>query len=426
MTAPSSTSAGSTAAPDQPSSRERGKARLFGDGAARPASPHPGHIPALDGVRGLAVLLILAFHFGVGVRFFVTDHAVARLTGAGWIGVDLFFVLSGFLITGILFDSRRSQHYFRNFYMRRLLRIFPLYYFALLVAALLSLSFPDLPLHGLTNPIWLVLYLQNFAIAAEGWGAIPEHLSHYWSLAVEEQFYLLWPLLVWRASRARVMALAAAVIVLAPLLRTALVLNDVSPTAVFVLTPTRADALAVGAFLAMAVRGPGGVEAVARLAGIVGALAAIGVLAIVVARGTIGVDDPLMQTLGYSLIAIAFGGLIAAALAWRVVEAAFSAPVLRWFGRYSYGIYVWHYLIYFFFHEVTVIADWVGATRGGPYALYVAVSIALTVGIAVASYHLFEAPFLRLKARFAAPPPATTDTPAAATVWGPGSERDRR
>src|SRR4051812_39004746 len=111
-------------------------------GASRRA--HEGFIPALDGLRGIAILLVLFHHFTIYRPDRGLDKWLANIPAAGWIGVDVFFVLSGFLITGILLDARDRRHYFRNFYARRALRIFPLYYLVVFVGLILLPKLPDM------------------------------------------------------------------------------------------------------------------------------------------------------------------------------------------------------------------------------------------------------------------------------------------
>ena len=159
------------------------------------------HIPALDGIRGLAILLVLLCHFplyGDMQPTIFIDKLFYAMTRAGWCGVDLFFVLSGFLITGILYDAKGSRFFFRNFYMRRCLRIFPLYY-GVLAVFFVIVPFV-LPLGRnyelfLKDQAWYWSYLTNIKIAIEGWPKFYA-LAHFWSLAVEEQFYFVWPFVV--------------------------------------------------------------------------------------------------------------------------------------------------------------------------------------------------------------------------------------
>src|ERR1035441_8464452 len=156
------------------------------------------HYPALDGLRGVAILAVFFYHFAGGQssrNIFV--QIWSGVAGIGWMGVDLFFVLSGFLITGILFDTAHKQAKVRNFYARRSLRIFPLYYGVLLVFLLLT---PVLPLHWRPGHLLYFFYLSNvMPILTPGLSSPGPKMvvGHLWSLAVEEQFYLIWPFIVW-------------------------------------------------------------------------------------------------------------------------------------------------------------------------------------------------------------------------------------
>ena len=198
------------------------------------------HVPALDGIRGLAVLLVMMEHLfwsnsTTGNRIF---DAMSAVRASAWVGVDLFFVLSGFLITGILFDSLNSDGYFKNFYSRRVLRIFPLYYGFMLL--LICLTHP-LHLEWQGTQYILLTYTQNLGLFTKNWtGFRPAsfvNLNHFWSLAVEEQFYFAWPLIVFFVRDVRKLIFTALTLSVAALiLRVVLVSRDADPMLIYVFT----------------------------------------------------------------------------------------------------------------------------------------------------------------------------------------------
>jgi peptidoglycan/LPS O-acetylase OafA/YrhL len=277
------------------------------------------HIPVLDGLRGVAIALVLVYHFSQAAGVPKESKGwFAHIAGVGWSGVDLFFVLSGFLITGILYDIKESPTYFRSFFARRILRIFPLYYGLLIVVfGIIPLVAPSLAAEA--QPVadrqgWLWAYGANFCLAREGPGSLTAgwcRLSHFWSLAVEEHFYLVWPLVVYLLGRRSLLYFCGAVMVVALTLRVALVWAGRSPMAIVVLTPCHMDTLALGAFVALAARGPGGLGPFRRAAPLVALTSAALLTALFIRnRGLEPMQDPLTQTAGYSLVALFCAALL--------------------------------------------------------------------------------------------------------------------
>lgn len=378
----------------------------------RSDKPSAKHVPVLDGIRGLAIVLVMFHHFfhGIPQAGSFLDRAVFGLATRGWIGVDLFFVLSGYLITGILFDAKGQDGYFRNFYARRLLRIFPAYYSLLVVffVVLNSVPHPSLEAYlaeSAPDQVWHWTYLTNFRIAWRGSWYAHDMPNVFWSLAIEEQFYLVWPLVVLLGSRLALMRLCAVLFVLTLGVRVGLALaSDVSWVSSFVLTPARMDGLVVGAFLALAARGPGGLAAARRPAWITAAFAAIFVLYLETQHGEDWRDDP-MQTLRFSGYALVFGATLTLAVTaggGTLLHAAFAGRPMRFLGKYSYALYLWHSPM------DTWTRSLLGADRAGPLMgshvpaalLHSAVAGVLSVGVALASWNLVEKHFLKLKRFF--------------------------
>jgi len=367
---------------------------------AQAATHGSSHVRALDGIRGLAILLVLIYHLGNSVAVEFGLPRAFRVTGLGWVGVDLFFVLSGFLITGILYDSKGNSHYFKNFYMRRALRIFPLYFSALLFLLLLRTAWPSLGLYGTSSDAWLWAYLTNVVMAVNGAGAFGL-MDHFWSLAIEEQFYLVWPFVVFSLDRAGAMRVAFAMCLVAPLLRILLAFTTDNSIAIYVLSPTRMDALAMGALLALATRGQDAVDV--RTLVRPAAWTALGVLmvlmAIVALSDDVSAHSQAMQTVGLSLVALLGGTAIVLALA-SPARHLFEHGVMRWFGKYSYGLYVWHPILWMIiFHS-----GWARSLRGSDPTQALVLSLVAAIGLlllfVMCSWYLMESQFLKLKVKF--------------------------
>jgi peptidoglycan/LPS O-acetylase OafA/YrhL len=345
------------------------------------------HVPSLDGVRGLAIVLVLAFHAWP-----------SQWTSFGWMGVDLFFVLSGFLITGILADGRDTAHRARTFYIRRILRIMPLYYAVLiLMFMVLPLVYrpTDLVYAQLSHDqVWYWTYTSNWLLGLQ----IPPHfnyMNHFWSLAVEEQFYLVWPLVVWHTSRKTALRIALCAIAGALLCRIVLAGAGVWWLATYFITPCRLDALGVGSVIALALRAPGDPAVTARRVGDRMVRAAIGVTALVVVALAIGdrgfaAKVRLPVTVNLTAVAWIFGLLVTIA-ATRQPRVLGWGP-LRTAGKYSYGLYVIHPFVFAF-----LTAYW---PSSGVFTRGVGV-VAVSATLAWLSYQGFEKRFLQLKNKLA-------------------------
>jgi peptidoglycan/LPS O-acetylase OafA/YrhL len=366
------------------------------------------HVRALDGIRGVAVLAVMSSHLFRSnyVRGGLLGTAVGRVFSFGAKGVDLFFVLSGFLITGILYDSLHDTGYFRKFYTRRCLRIFPLYYGVLIVLFALT---SVLEIHWNKMQWSLLLYLQNTNLLFPIWNFGHPHgldLMHFWSLAVEEQFYFVWPLAVFLIRDRKKLLVACGVgFVGAFLYRYYLVLHDAPYQFINCSTLCRADSLLAGGALALLVRGPEKVV-IHRFARPVfwGAAVFLGVLNILGAKlaahpGWESKVDANYLAIQYSIFAIGFAGLIGWCLQSKsFASAIFEIGILRWFGKYSYGLYIYHLILWSLF----VAMFRVGLERIFPnrsVAILGSGLIVLMVSIAVAyaSYHLYEKVFLNMK-----------------------------
>lgn len=387
-----------------------------------------GHLPPLDGMRGIAVLAVMAFHFAEFSNVAATTAGAGVWSGiasVGWIGVDLFFVLSGFLITGILYDSKADARYFRTFYARRALRIFPLYYgvlaaFFLLLPALFPAS--ALVRDHTADQAWYWTHLSNVEVALQGtWLESSLFVVHFWSLAIEEQFYLVWPIAVLWMSGRHLTWFCGGVIAFSLLLRVVLFANG-EGVAAATLMPARMDSLAFGAALAMVLRDPG---LYAQFRPIMGRLAGASALllgAILVETGRFDKNDPLTGTVGFTLL----GALFTAAMFFALTVArdsryarVLSSPGLRFFGKYSYGLYVFHQPVAVLLTIAGVPAALAGAGASalGVQAAYTAVATVASLAIALTSWHLYEKHFLKLKARVPhQPAPVTTPAPGYACV----------
>ena len=375
----------------------------------------------LDGVRGLAIIMVLFVHFiGDAQAYSAFERILMKASNYGLNGVDLFFVLSGYLITGILYDSKGSSRYFRNFYMRRILRIFPLYYAVLFLLFFVLPQFPSLyppALHESSRQQpWIWPYGVNLFVALRGEWALP-YVSHFWSLAVEEHFYLVWPAVVAFASRESLLKICSACALLSLILRIALALAGLNEISIQVLTPCRLDALCIGGFLAVASRSDAR-DRLARAARPAMLLFGASILVVSIWCSTTHLFLAVFHPIRGSLIALFFGALLIACVnADRVdwLGRFFGNRGMLFFGKYSYGIYVFHGIIAYFLGDKqteNVVASWIGSHLAA-VLLQAAIGVALSVLVSVVSYEWFEKRFLRLKRWFGDEAPTAVDAVAA-------------
>ena len=370
------------------------------------------YVKSLDGLRGLAVILVMFIHAG--------------LAECGWIGVQLFFVLSGYLITSILMLEKNEEagFFFKRFYWRRSLRIFPVY-FAYIFGAAVIWKLTGAPADLPNKFPWLASYTFNIA-KTFGWVTSSQFFTHFWSLAIEEQFYLVWPFLVYFLPRWTLKKLALSIILLAPVARYVfgawMLGNGASPAktalAIYFFTPTQLDALMFGALIPIfdldkRVKNPlqafAGGFALFALAGLTNLLLALPHAT----RNDLGYIPMSLWNLQhvwsytvvnfFALTLVLF--LIGNQAHW--VRTFFSNPILTQIGKVSYGVYIFHWAIMVGFEK------WIGAVTWLTFWPYLGIVFALSK----VSYCVVEKPFIALKDRWLTKPAAMRVPLGAEQTW---------
>ncbi len=353
-----------------------------------PAPLLRSYMPELDSARGLAILLVLLYHGiapPVSGELSRSGRVLLEISRQGWVGVDLFFVLSGFLITGILIDSRNRQDYYRRFYVRRALRILPAFYASLVVLLIggwISWRFSLLSVLFLANSTPLV--------------GIPMQYGPLWSLAVEEHFYMLWPAIVRKLAFRGLVLMLATLVAATPMLRVIDFLRTGEPANwVRLYTWFNLDGLALGALLALRMRIPSFGRVQLRRVAL--PLLIVGVAIFVLVLGHPFADATLSTTASN----IASAGLLSSMLLAGTSRwvALVDRPFLKFLGFISYGLYLVHVLAFRFTDMVLSRPFAVLASTGKPtVAMLVrfAVGSALAIGVAYLSRRSLEERFLRL------------------------------
>ncbi len=340
----------------------------------------------LDGIRAIAALMVLFFHF---FRDITTGslplNILKELSNFGQTGVTMFFVLSGFLITRILLNTKATSGYFKNFYVRRILRIMPLYFLFLVIWYLVVPLVTGTALANFNQEIYYFTYLQNFARTFD-WDTTGPH--HFWSLAVEEHFYLFWPMVIYFFSKRSLTKIIIGVILFALLLRAYMLWEGYS---VFIFTFTRFDALAIGALLAILelkrIFRPESSHIFLKLG--------ISILSLsIFLYAFFGEGNDLLQNLRYLLLSFAYFAMVGFVLSLReghFINRVLQTGFLSYTGKISYGLYVYHPLVLLIFSTYF---------STGIILFDLLIICGLSYILAGLSYRYFESRFLGLKKYF--------------------------
>lgn len=347
-----------------------------------------GHRPELDGFRGISILLVLVHHF------------YYPMLSGGFLGVDMFFVLSGFLITSLLLEEWQKSHSInlKNFYIRRLFRLMPAVIFIIALLGIYALFFLDNKSAEKTfQGIWLTLtYASNWYYAFHPSSA-NNPLGVTWSLAIEEQFYLIFPLILLLVLRLKlgyrqIIAALILLIIAIALHRKNIADNDNYLTRLYYASDTRADALLVGCLVALLFSWK--MEIFTRFASFFRIGAAISLVFMIISVSLLEWSDAfLYENGGYTFIAIAVGFLLISLTAYKPKRAVniLSCAPLVWIGRVSYGLYLWHWAIRWYLYGDAYLPD---------SALQLLAVIVLSFAFTIISYFCVEKPFLKLKDKF--------------------------
>ncbi len=365
----------------------------------------------LDGLRGIAILLVLLYHFTPGRDPNQgLQGLVFKIAEIGWSGVDLFFVLSGFLISRILLSEATDDFSFRNFAMRRILRIVPLCYLAYFVTFMVIPGISALyGFPGLQEQIPFWVFVSNFAVANSSYSEFI-HLGHFWSLAIEMQFYLFWPMLVYSLGGKYLNVLLVSLIAISVMAKFFAIIFAASWQVTYGWSPMRLEGLVVGSLIAVNLKkimGSGKSVPVflclASATGLLLFLIAWFDLADRVFKSGEGVITDGLRIFLPILLSSFYGAILILTLKIELFGKLVSCKLLSFFGSYAYGIYVVHYMLFPFFiglmgpgqtgQPIVPVGDM------AIYLFFIGATV-VSVVVAVPIYHWYEKPFLGLKKFF--------------------------
>ncbi len=338
---------------------------------------------------------------GVGILFVVLAHYFPKYFIGSWVFMEMFFVMSGFLITGILLDTKGKANYFKSFIFRRIFRVFPIYYLSLIIFLfLLPTAWMDVT-YQREHQVWFWLYIQNWLFSVEGWPAM-KGLSHYWSLAIEEQFYIMWPFIVFLFSKNNLIRFCVFLFFFSLIFRNVGLNMGFVPPFQYVATFARMEGIVLGAIIAVLVRTNKSV--LERLTIPVTVIAGIGSVIVFILAKTMHMEYSLNYMINYTLVDIFFAGLIVLTLCkdrLLKLKYLFNLKVFKQLGIMSYSIYIFHLpiqiisnnLFYDYFFEMN---NHVNLSK-----LYcVIIAFFITIPVVYIVHKLVEVPMWRVKRFF--------------------------
>ncbi len=359
------------------------------------------HVPALDGLRGVAILLVLIAHCEKALMWTpqsdVFTKMIHKVVCFSTCGVDLFFVLSGYLITGILLRSAGSPNYFKNFYVRRALRIFPLYYFVLASVLCATTLFGELggAVGRPADRVWLWFYGTNIIQAINrNWTFAC--LNPLWSLAVEEHFYLLWPFLLLAVrNRKNLLWFCALSLPVSIAFRAFCIYALHNNLAAYTLTVCRLDALLTGCFISIFAT----LYNTTKLSDISQKVLAIGALIVPLYIYAVPHFSDQGRMFSPTLCSTMFGSILVLTLTKKRIASVLENQQLCSMGKYSYGVYMYHAILIGVMERAWT---WTALPPVLNYSVFLIIAVLISTAVAVCSYQLYEVHFLKLKRYFVA------------------------